>query len=133
MASIEISAQTPVARVEMEVRQRNGDIKRVLKRLGKDSNLFVESKELDQYRGFLVSQIDAHADRVAETKGSVSSMELRTIEQTKIACARKFFAEINRKVDLKQLQYDVVDSFAKLMEVVKGNQARSTFVPQPVA
>ena len=61
-----------------------------------------------------------HIYFVAETKGSISSMELRTIEQAKIECARKFFAEINSRTDLKQVQYDVVDSFAKLMELVGG-------------
>ena len=32
-----------------------------------------------------------HVYFVAETKGSMSSMELREIEKTKIECARKFF------------------------------------------
>ena len=36
-----------------------------------------------------------HIYFIAETKGSMSSMELRAIEKSKIDCARKFFAEIN--------------------------------------
>jgi type III restriction enzyme len=32
-----------------------------------------------------------HIYFVAETKGSMSSMDLREIEKTKIKCARKFF------------------------------------------
>jgi type III restriction enzyme len=59
-----------------------------------------------------------HIYFVAETKGSMSSMELRAIEQTKIECARKFFAEINRKIDHEHVKYDVVSSFGKLMEIV---------------
>ena len=59
-----------------------------------------------------------HIYFVAETKGSMSSMELRAIEQSKIACARKFFAEINRKIDPEHVKYDVVDSYGKLMEIV---------------
>lgn len=59
-----------------------------------------------------------HIYFVAETKGSMSSMELRAIEQTKIECARKFFGEINRKINPEHVQYDVVDSYGKLMEVV---------------
>lgn len=55
---------------------------------------------------------------VAETKGSMSSMELRAIEQTKIECARKFFAEVNRKIDPEHVKYDVVTSYGKLMEIV---------------
>jgi len=60
-----------------------------------------------------------HVYFVAETKGSVSSMELREIEKTKIKCARKFFDDINEKFAPEQVKYDVVDSFGKLMELVK--------------
>jgi len=60
-----------------------------------------------------------HVYFVAETKGSMSSMELREIEKTKIKCARKFFDDINKKFVPEQVKYDVVDSFGKLMELVK--------------
>lgn len=60
-----------------------------------------------------------HVYFVAETKGSMSSMELREIEKTKIKCARKFFDDINQKFAPEQVKYDVVDSFGKLMELVK--------------
>lgn len=59
-----------------------------------------------------------HIYFVAETKGSMSSMELRKIEEKKIECAHKFFAEVNRKIDPKHVQYSVVDSFGRLMEIV---------------
>ena len=59
-----------------------------------------------------------HIYFVAETKGSMSTMELRAIEHTKIECARKFFEEINRKIDPEHVKYDVVDSYGKLMEIV---------------
>jgi len=59
-----------------------------------------------------------HVYFVAETKGSMSTMELREIEKTKIECARKFFGEINRKINPKNVKYDVVNSFGKLMEIV---------------
>ena len=55
---------------------------------------------------------------VAETKGSMSSMELREIEKRKIECARKFFDKINVKIEKDKVKYDVVDSFSKLMDVV---------------
>ncbi|MDT0217430.1 DEAD/DEAH box helicase family protein [Alcaligenes sp. AB3] len=60
-----------------------------------------------------------HIYFVAETKGSMSSMDLREIENTKIKCARKFFDEMNRRFAPENVKYDVVDSFGKLMEVVK--------------
>ena len=45
----------------------------------------------------------------------MSSMDLRKIEECKIDCARKFFA----KITSEQGKYDVVDSYGKLMELVK--------------
>lgn len=56
-----------------------------------------------------------HVYFIAETKGSMSSMELRKIEECKIDCARKFFT----KITSEQIKYDVVDSYEKLMELVK--------------
>lgn len=55
-----------------------------------------------------------HVYFIAETKGSMSSLELREVEKSKIECARRFFANI-AKEDVK---YDVVDSYGSLMELV---------------
>lgn len=59
-----------------------------------------------------------HIYFVAETKGSMSSMELREIEKSKIECAKKFFEGLNKRIDKDKVKYDVVNSFSKLMEVV---------------
>ena len=56
-----------------------------------------------------------HIYFIAETKGSMSSMELRNIEECKIDCARKFF----KKITSDQVKYDVVNNYGKLMELVK--------------
>jgi len=56
-----------------------------------------------------------HVYFVAETKGSMSSMQFRKVEDTRIECARKFFTRINSE----QVKYGVVNSFAKLMELVQ--------------
>jgi type III restriction enzyme len=61
-----------------------------------------------------------HIYFVAETKGSMSSMKLREIEKTKIECARKFFAELNDRIDADEVKYDVVTDYSKLMDVVNG-------------
>ncbi len=66
-----------------------------------------------------------HVYFVAETKGSMSSMELRKIEEIKINCARKFFGEINKKINPKYVKYDVVDSYSKLMTIVGVEVAQS--------
>lgn len=57
-----------------------------------------------------------HIYFIAETKGSLDSMELREVEKAKIECARRHFAKLNSD----QLRYDVVNSYEKLMEIVKG-------------
>lgn len=59
-----------------------------------------------------------HIYFIAETKGTMSTLELRPVEQKKIECAQKFFEEINRKIDPEHVKYDVVDSYAKLMDIV---------------
>ncbi|HQU63541.1 MAG TPA: hypothetical protein PKY85_10385, partial [Nitrosomonas sp.] len=70
LESIEISKKAPVARIELEVRQ-GGGIKRIVKRLEKGRDLFVESNELEQYRGFVIAQIDANHDTVEFTNGHI--------------------------------------------------------------
>jgi type III restriction enzyme len=55
-----------------------------------------------------------HIYFIAETKGSMSSLQLRRIEEVKIECARKFFARLSTG----QVKYDVVNSYSKLMELV---------------
>jgi type III restriction enzyme len=61
-----------------------------------------------------------HVYFVAETKGSMSSMDLKQIEKTKIECARKFFKRVNTDVKSKPVKYDVVDSYSSLMNLVNN-------------
>lgn len=60
-----------------------------------------------------------HIYFVAETKGSMSTLQLRHIENTKIECARKFFEEIDDNINAEKVKYDIVDSYSKLMEIVE--------------
>lgn len=72
LEGIDISKTAPVARIELEVRLKSGEIKRQLRRLRFGDNLFELSGELDQYRdGFTISQIDARTDTVEFTNGVV--------------------------------------------------------------
>jgi type III restriction enzyme len=59
-----------------------------------------------------------HIYFVAETKGSLSSMSLRKIEELKIKCARQFFTKINATVSSDQVRYEVVGDFEQLMDLV---------------
>jgi type III restriction enzyme len=56
-----------------------------------------------------------HIYFIAETKGSMSSLELREIEKARIDCAKKFFA----KITSNEVKYDVVNSYERLIELVK--------------
>jgi type III restriction enzyme len=89
LESIEVSKSAPVARVELEIKQNNG-IKRVLRKLSRNDNLFDLSGDLEQYRGFVVSDINAltnavtftngHALVAGEATGDVGESALRRIQ-----------------------------------------------------
>lgn len=69
LETIEISAsKPPVARLEFEVKQNSG-IKRITRKIGKNDNLYELSGELDQYKGFVVSDINAVTDTISFTNG----------------------------------------------------------------
>lgn len=55
-----------------------------------------------------------HIYFIAETKGSMNSMQLRLIEESKIHCAREHFKAISSG----EVVYDVVDSYKTLLQKV---------------
>lgn len=55
-----------------------------------------------------------HIYFVAETKGSMNSMQLRLIEESKIHCEREHFKAISNN----EVVYDVVDSYKSLLDIV---------------
>ena len=55
-----------------------------------------------------------HIYFVAETKGSMNSMQLRLIEESKIHCAREHFKAISNG----EVVYEVVDSYKTLLDMV---------------
>lgn len=55
-----------------------------------------------------------HIYFVAETKGTMNSMQLRTIEKSKIHCAREHFKAISNS----SVVYNVVDSYKSLLDIV---------------
>jgi len=57
-----------------------------------------------------------HVYFVAETKGDMSSLELRKIEEAKTRCAREHF----RAISGENVKYDVVDSYEALWDLVRG-------------
>ena len=58
-----------------------------------------------------------HVYFVAETKGSLSTLQLKGVEDAKIECARKFFASLSEK-NGNDVTYDVVTDYTELMQLV---------------
>ena len=57
-----------------------------------------------------------HIFFVAETKGTMDSLNLRPIEQAKISCAKKLFNEMSTS----NVKYHDVDSYENLLNVMKS-------------
>lgn len=57
-----------------------------------------------------------HIYFIAETKGTMESLNLRPIEQAKISCAKKLFNEISTS----NVKYHDVDSYQSLLNVMKS-------------
>lgn len=60
-----------------------------------------------------------HVYFVAETKGSMSSLQLKGAELGKIECARKFFAKLN-SAENADVRYDVVSTYDDLLRMVSA-------------
>lgn len=56
-----------------------------------------------------------HIFFIAETKGSMESMELRGVEKAKIACARKLFNDVSTS----NVKYGVISKYEQLLDVIK--------------
>ncbi|OON91061.1 MAG: restriction endonuclease subunit R [Epulopiscium sp. Nele67-Bin002] len=55
-----------------------------------------------------------HIYFVAETKGTLSTLELREVEKTKEYCAKQHFKEISND----KVQYEIVPSYGRLLEII---------------
>ena len=60
----------PMARIELEVKYKD-HIKRETKVLGVDDNLYYKSNEMEQYKGYLISDIDPIRGTVTFTNGEI--------------------------------------------------------------
>ena len=57
-----------------------------------------------------------HIFFIAETKGTMESLELRPIEQAKISCAKKLFNEMSTS----NVKYHDVDSYQSLLNIMNS-------------
>ena len=141
LQSIEISTKKPPeARVEFEQKLKSGEIKRVLRKLTKGDNLFSDgfSNELDQYKWYVVADINANTDTlsftngvelfVGEADGDVNEAALRRI-QIREAIKAHFDKEIVLfQQGIKVLTLFFIDEVAKYRDYSaadeKGDYAR---------
>ena len=123
LESIETSTnKPPVARVELEIKQASG-IKRVMRKLGKNDNLFELSDGLDQYKGFVVSDIDARSDTITfkngeeleagTATGDVNEMALRRIQIREAIRAHFEKEQLLFGLGIKVLTLFFIDQVAK--------------------
>lgn len=56
-----------------------------------------------------------HIYFVAETKGSMKSLQLRPIEEAKINCAKKLFTSLSNE----KVKYHEVDTYENLLQIVE--------------
>jgi len=133
LEGIDISKNAPVARIELEVKLKSGEIKRQLRRLESGRNLFDVSDGLDQYRdGFTISQIDYNHDTVeftngvvlkaGEAVGDVSERDIRRIQIRETIKAhldkeRQLFAQ-----GVKVLSLFFIDEVAKYRDYAKADE-----------
>ncbi len=123
LESIEISKQSPIARLEIETKQKSGLIKRNIRKIQKSDNLFDLSNELDQYKGFVVSDIDANTDTISftngveisagEATGDVNEMALRRIQIREAIKAHLEKEKILFNQGIKTLSLFFIDEVAK--------------------
>ena len=132
LESIEVSRRSPTARMELEVKHKSG-IKRIIRKLRKGDNLFDLSGGLDQYKGFVVSDINAVTDTVeftnghrlqaGEATGDVNKIPLRRIQIREAIKAHFEKEQVLFHQGIKVLTLFFIDEVAKYrMYTDKGEE-----------
>lgn len=122
----------PMAQIEFEVKQNKG-IKRIAKKLNVDDNLYHLSGELEQYKGYTISEIDPLRDVVTFTNGvvlnagevigDVSEQDMRRIQirETILSHFEKEESLFNKGI--KTLSLFFIDEVAKYRQYdEEGNE-----------
>ncbi len=132
LESIEISKAAPVARIEIEVKLKSGEIKRQVMHLEKGRDLYVMSNNLDQYKGFIISQIDYNHNTVEFTNGNVLNVGEATGDVTentirRIQIRETIKAHLEKEQQLfsggiKVLSLFFIDEVAKYRDYSQENE-----------
>ncbi len=116
------SKKPPVARLQLEIKQSNG-IKRITRQISQNDNLFTLSGELDQYRGFVVADINANTNtisftngvelQVGEASGDIDESILRRIQISETIKAHFEKEKVLFEQGIKVLSLFFIDEVAK--------------------
>ncbi|WP_289159431.1 DEAD/DEAH box helicase family protein [uncultured Muribaculum sp.] len=129
--------KSPMARISIEVKNASGEPRRHFKTLGVGDSLFVESKELEQYRGFDIAEIFPGSatqptayvfftNGVTLRKGDVvGDSNLLHLQRVQIRETIKAHFEKERQLfkrGIKCLSLFFIDEVAKYRQYDDGNQ-----------
>ena len=141
LESIEISNLSPVARIEMEVKQNNG-IKRITRKIKKADNLFDLSNDLDQYKGFVISNINAITDTVEFTNGveltageATGDVNVTALRRIQIREAIKVHFEKEQVLfhqGIKVLTLFFIDEVARYRKYIDGSEVGGEYAQMAV-
>jgi type III restriction enzyme len=137
VGGIQIStSKPPMAKVELEIKQASG-IKRVHRNLGKNDNLYDLSSGLDQYKGFVISDIDALKDTVSftngvelqagEATGDVNEMALRRIQIREAIRAHFEKEQVLFRQGIKVLSLFFIDEVAKYRQYDENGEVAGEY------
>ena len=137
LEAIEISAsKPPVARLEFEIKQNSG-IKRVTRKIGKNDNLYELSGELDQYKGFVVADINAVTDTISfingvellagEVSGDENETALRRIQIRETIKAHFEKEQVLFHQGIKVLSLFFIDEVAKYRSYDENGEAAGEY------
>src|SRR6218665_3303922 len=139
LQSVEISAKKPPeARVEFERKLKSGEIRRIVRKLSGGDDLFDLSNELEQYRGYVVSDINANTDTLSfingaelsagEVVGDADETTLRRIQIREAIKAHIDKEQVLFRQGVKALTLFFIDEVAKSRDYLaadeKGDYAR---------
>lgn len=127
----------PQVRMHLEVKY-NKSINREFRILGVGDNLFFESRQMEQYRGISISEIDPIAGTVTftsgdvirkgEVVGDVSEMDMRRVQIRETIISHFEKEEQNFDMGIKTLSLFFIDEVAKYRQYDEdGNEALGVY------
>lgn len=116
------SKKPPMARLEMEIAHKSGT-KREFRTLGVGDNLYYISGEMEQYKGFVISEIDPFTGivtfttgdelRKGDVTGDVSEMDMRRVQIRETIISHFQKEQELFKLGIKTLSLFFIDEVAK--------------------